>query len=200
MSQKVYIVIGTDAPCCGDSSWVHDVFMDKAMAEKCAEVESAIGESCGNSYYVDERELKTYDLNTKTAEYYSYCVNKEKPYTDIMEMRDVYYDLKEYLDLPAEFKEVEKQDNTMTDYGTRAYKEALAYIKNHLSEEKQKEVIAEMNKPEHKYYEDESTEMRIYSGDLDIEETDDYIQVYSVNSYEEAKTTALKLWEKWLTQ
>ena len=100
MVQKVYIVIGTDAPSYGDSSWVHDVFMDKAMAEKCAEICSNISASEGNSYYVDEREIKTYDLDTKTAEYYSYNVNKEKPFNDILQMTDVYYELVDYLDLP----------------------------------------------------------------------------------------------------
>ena len=200
MVQKVYIVIGTDAPSYGDSSWIHDVFLDKAMAEKCAEICSNISASEGNSYYVDEREIKTYDLDTKTAEYYSYGVNKEKPFNDILQMTDVYYELVEYLDLPKEFEEVERKDDSMTPWGTKSHQKSLEYIKNYLSEDKQKEVIAEMNKPEYRYYDDDSTDVKVYKGDLYVDETDDYIEVFSVNSFEEAKNTALQLYEKWLAQ
>ena len=57
-----------------------------------------------------------------------------------------------------------------------------------------------MNKPEYRYYDDDSTDVKVYKGDLYVDETDDYIEVFSVNSFEEAKNTALQLYEKWLAQ
>lgn len=201
--KKVYIVICSDAPSYGDSTWIHAVFSDKESAEKCAEINSELEEENGYDYYVREEEIRpSYDLNTKVVDYYSYYVGKEPLYKDITELRDIYFELIEYLEdkgyLTEEFKEVEKNDNSKTEWGTKAHKESLSYIKTHLNGEQQQEVLKEMNKPEYRWENDEEPEKRIYKGDLDIEETDDYIQVFSINSFEEAKTTALDLYEKWL--
>lgn len=200
---KVYIVMCSDAPSYGDSTWIHAVFSDEVSANKCAEINTALEEENGYSYYVREEEVKSsYDLDTRVVEYYSYFVGKEHLYKDIIELRDIYFELTEYLEdkgyLTEEFKEVEKNDNSQTEWGTKAHKESLSYIKTHLNGEQQKEVLKEMNKPEYRWENDEEPEKRIYKGDLDIEETDDYIQVFSINSFEEAKTTALDFYEKWL--
>lgn len=198
---KVFIVMGSDAPMYGDETWVVEVFDTKEKAEKYCELYNQIEDSY--SFYVNEQEVKTeIDMNAKVAEYYNYQVGKE-----ILEFEELNLsDVKEYViynsylteEQIKELEEIQKQDKSQNDYGNYCYKECFAYLRKILPKDVIDKVTEKFNKPEEKYYnEPEEKEKRIYTKDLDIEETDDHIQVYSIDSFELAKTEALKLYENW---
>lgn len=199
---KVFIVIRSDAPMYGDETWVAEVFDTEEKAQKYCDLYNEI-ESGNYSYYIDEKEVQTeIDMDSKVAEYYNYYVGKEILEFDELDYSDVqdYVTYNSYLtsEQVKTLVEKDKQDQSQNEYGNRSHKEAFNYLKEILPQDVINKVTEKFNEPDERWcnYEDEK-EKRIYTKDLDIEETDDHIQVYSIDSFELAKTEALKLYENW---
>lgn len=201
---KVYIVIGSDSPQYGDETWVAEVFSEEKLAEKYAEVHNVLDKEM-YSYYVLEKNVKTdYDMNTTIKEYYSYYVSKEDDYDFDQGILFEYYEIKQWLIKnnyisEKELEKVEKNDKTLTDYGTSAHLDTAYFIKHNINEDIMKKLIEFINSPEVRWCNDLEPEKRIYDKDLVLEETDEYIQVYSVDSFEIARSEALRLYENWKT-
>ena len=166
--QKVYIVMGSDSPCYGHESWVCKVFTDKAMAEKYCEVHNELEEMY--NFYVDENEISTFDLNTEIKQYYSYTFD-----TDFETLQE----LIKHEQISQE--EVDK-----------------------MSSEEINDLVKQLNHPDQNFCNDpEELTSRIYDQDLakDIQTyggDKPYMHgtIYSINSYQEAKDIALKIWQE----
>lgn len=195
---KVWIVMGTDAPEYGDSSWIAAVFSSKDLADKYCEVNNQL-DSESYSYYVREEVVKdTYDMNTTVKDYYSYFISKE-PEKPLEDLWFEYQEIKDWLHLKGvdiDLTEVEKTDNTDV-YGYKKHTNSFKYIRDNVSSEIIKELEEVFNSPEYVNCNDDEPEKRIYDKDLYIEEDEDHINVFSVNSYEEARTVAFDLYNKW---
>ena len=199
MSNKIYIVMGSDAPMYGDESWVCEVFFDKEKAEKYAEIQNKLEGEMYSYYVIDKEPKEDFDLNTTVKPYYSYYIGKEEP-SEFEELD--YWEVKDYLLTNGllseeELTSVEEKDKTLNNVGNRAYREVFSYIKEHLPAIEIEKLVQIFNMPDNRYMNDAETEKRIYTTDLHIEETEDYINAYSVNSYEEARQEALKLYDDW---
>lgn len=195
----IYLTYQTD----GYETWNDKAFDNKEMAEKYCEVMNEIEKDSGYSWYYYEFELSTFDLNTIVKPYYSFYIGKEEPLT--FEEAN-YWDLKSYaitnsLVDESELERLEELDRTTCTNPYNPYERqqahSEAYIKSVLKEQ-DKEIIENfINQIENRYENDEITTNRIYDKDLIINNTDDYIEVYSTESYQLARRTALSLYEDW---
>lgn len=192
---KVYIVIGHEGPMYGDNSWVQKVFKSKEQAEKYCDLQNELDDMHG--YYVSEMEVEELDLSTRIENYYSYSISKEILSFKQIPMYELKVYLKSYLTVEQyeKFEEKEKSDTDVNKYGARTYKKVFTYLKKVLSEEVIKEIEESYNNPLNNDFNDEETVKRIYDKDLVIDETEDYIEVFSIESFEKAKMEALKLYE-----
>ena len=194
---KVYLCMQSDNPCCGSHSWVVDAFKNEADAEAFCEVQGQLDEM--NSYYVNEIDVKESYEKTEVRPYYSYYIGFDEDYTDVT--KAPYWLLKDAAVEGGHFTEedINKMERELVEtsiYGIRSYDKVIDKILSVLTEKDKKEILYYMNDPEHLYDNDDEPENRVYTEDLVIEKTDDYIEVYSVNSFEEAKKTALELYKK----
>ena len=184
-----------------DSVCAVGAFTDKEKAEKYSIIQNKLSDYY--SFYVSEVDLlDDYDVNRDIRPYYSYYIGKEPPNDFNQAIRFDYYEIKEWLIdnnyiNADELNSVEQEDKTLNEVGNPAHLECGEYIKSHISEDIMKELIEFDNIPEMRWDNDEETENRIYDQDIVIIENDTYIQVFSVNSFSEAKEKALELYENW---
>ena len=195
---KIYLVMESD-DC--DSVCAIGAFSDKEKAEKYCELQNKLSDYY--SFYVSDVDfLDDYDVNRDVKPYYSYYIGKEQPNDFNQAIRFDYYEIKEWLIKNAyinveELKEVEEKDNTLNEVGNPTHLMCGDYIKAHISEDIMKKLLEFDNSPEMQWSNDDETENRIYDQDLVVIDNDDYIQVFSVNSFDEAKKKALELYENW---
>lgn len=198
----IYIIMVGDT--CGDDSWAVAASQSKEVAEKYADFKNKLeGEDSFYYYWIKEVELIEEFKEERIESYYNYYVGKE-------ELNDIddafsydYWEIKEFLEEKGfdltELNEIEKNDTSKNECGNPAHIECIKYLKSKLSEETLKEIVDFSNSPEIRWFNNtDEKENKIYKGDLYVEETEDYIQVFSMNSFDEAKQKAIELYNKWL--
>lgn len=167
----------------GYEDYGYVLFDNEAMAQKYCDVQKELYPE--DTWYIVPKKINKFDLDTKVVDYYSFYIGKEPEYT----LENIIYNKSE---LKCYFKYILGMDSELINN-----EDSLDNLLNTLSDEQKQEMLAYHNKLENRYDNDEETEKKIYEGDLIIEDLTDYIRVFSVNSFEEAKEEALKLYEEW---
>lgn len=199
--EVVYIVMASEE--FDEGSYVADVFSEKKHAQKYIDIQNELDDSY--AYYMTECVIKSdYNMNASVRGYYSYYVSKEDDFDFNQGIEFDYYEIKQwlienkYLD-KNKLEQIEENDDTLNSAGNKAHIKCGEFIKANIDDNIMKELINFINSPEVKWYNDPEPEKRIYDKDLVLEETDEYIQVYSVDSFEIARSEALRLYENWKT-
>lgn len=165
--EKVYIVMASDAPMFGHNSWVYKVFTDKIMANKCCQVQEKLDESY--SYYVQEYEISTQELETRIEKYYTYIFSTE--------FRD--------LDTLIQEKKVSKEQiKDLNEQDLKNLVKQLNHPDNHFCND------IECEECENRIYDKDLSSIMEDCGSYK------FYSIYSINNYEEAKQYALGIWEK----
>ena len=176
----IYLVKETD----GYETYGELIFDNKTMAEKYCEIHNEI-DGPEFSWYILEKEVNTFDLDCKVAEYYSYYIGKNEDCNWDNLFTSYRSELCWYL---------RYQLNLISDFDGDFNLEQLV---NNLSNDQKDEMFRYLNDLENRFDNDEYAEKMIYNGDIIIENKPDYIQVYSVESPQKAKEEALKLYNQW---
>jgi len=178
------------------------VFSDPNQAHKYAEIQDKLDDT----YHHWVQEVKLMDdepLNDDIRPYYSYYTGKEDKMS-LDEILDMYFCVKDWLNVKGwdltELESLEPKVNLGDFYEPLDYTPCIEYIKEKLTPELAEELLEYGNEPDFRWDNDEDTTNKIYAGDIIVDETDDYIEVFSVNSFQEAKETALKLYKTWCKQ
>lgn len=195
----IYLTYQTD----GYETWNDKVFDNEEMAKKYCDIMNQLDEGLGYSWHYYEFEISTFNMDSEVKPYYSFYIGKDDPLT----FEDItYWDLKDYvltnsLVDKSELERLEELDRTTStnpyNPHERQKAQSEAYMKSVLKEQDKEVLVDYINQTENRYENDEETTNRIYDTDLYVEETSDYIEVYSTESYQLAKETALNLYEDW---
>lgn len=199
---KAYVIMSSDT-CGSDESWAVGVFKDREKAEKYCKQHSELEEFY--TYWVNELEYLDDEYEEKEIKsYYYYYVGKEKPESFDVAIQYNYWETKEwlfehpYIDM-NKLEEIEKEDKLLNEVGNLSHKECIKFIKESLNESQIKEIEDYLNTPEIRWFNNsEEIEKRFYDEDLHIEEDDLSINVFSINSYNEARDKAIELYNQWL--
>lgn len=168
--RKIYLVYAQENVDYPDGSWVVATFGTEEEAKHYVDIYNQLEEdSCGYVHFYEEKELDTFDLNTKVAEYYCYCADVE--WDTAKELRKRTW-IPEEDRLCLSDKELEEKYNHPDN--------------NRIHDD---EKYKKIDKGE------TYIDITEYGGAYDSPKTEQ-IEVYSKNSLEEARTICLDLWNK----
>lgn len=188
-SHVAYVV--KDDNGCGD---VYDrgIFLDKAKGEAYCKMMNQLEYPYSSFWLSEEKILDGVRTDYNVVDYYSYYIELEAPITSIDELLSFLpWETANYLSNQGL---LDWEIGTTRDEIIERINTALATM----TEKQVQDLIIELNHPDYRYENDpDDIERAFYTTDLKIEETDDYIEVFSSVSYEIAREEALKRYEDW---